>query len=65
MEMAEGLIRRGVSLLFSKRLATLSSNYLKGLVETKARTHCLLLDANNPYGGFRQKSPLFPANLKS
>ena len=58
LEMAENLIRGGVSSVFSKRLATMNNKYLERFDETKARTYGFLLDANNLYGGIMQKFPL-------
>ena len=58
LEMAENLIRRGVSSVFSKRLATMNNKYLEWFDETKPTTYGLLLNANNLYGGNIQNFPL-------
>ena len=58
LEVAENLIRGGVSLVFSKRLATINNKYLEGFDETKAGRYGFLVDANNLYGGILQKFPL-------
>ena len=58
LEIAENLIRRGVSSLFSKRLETMNNKYLEGFDETKAGTYGFFVDANNLYGGIMQKFPL-------
>ena len=58
LEIAENLIRGGVSSVLSKRLATMNNKYLEGFDETKAATYGFLVDANNLYGGIMQKFPL-------
>ena len=58
LEMAENLIRRFVSSVFPKRLATTNKKYLEGFDETKARTYAFLVDATNLNGGIMQQIPL-------
>ena len=58
LEMADNLIRGGVSSVFSKRSPTMNNKYLEGFDETKARTYGFRVDANNLYGGIMQKFPL-------
>ena len=58
LEMAENLIRWGVSSVFSKRLATMKNKYMEGFDEAKARTYGFLVDTNHLYGGIVQKFPL-------
>ena len=58
LEMAENMIRGGVSLVFSKYLATVNK-YLKRFDGTKARTYGFLVDAKNLSGGIMQKFSAF------
>ena len=64
LEMAENLIRGGVSSIFSKRLATMNNSYLDSFDDSKAISYGLLLDANNLYGGIMQNFPLPLGNFQ-
>ena len=59
LEMAERLIRGGVSSVFWRRLVTMNNKLPGEFDEKKARTHGLLVDANNLYGGIMQKKLRF------
>ena len=51
LELAERLIRGGLSSIYSKRLFTSNNPQLDNFDVNKPTTYCLQLDANNLYGG--------------
>ena len=58
LERASNLIRRGVSSVFPKPLATMNNKHLQRFDERKARTYGFLVDANNLHGGIMHKHSL-------
>ena len=58
LDMVEGLIRRGVSLIYNKRLAVANNKYLPNFNTKAPSTFIVMIDANNLYGSIMEKFPL-------
>ena len=58
LEVAENLIRGGISSVFAKRKFEANNKYLPTYNSSQKQTFGLFIDANNLYGGIMEKFPL-------
>ena len=55
LDMVENLIRRGISSVYSKRLAVANNKYLENFDAENPSTFIIMIDASNLYGGVMEK----------
>ena len=58
LEMAENLVRGGVSSVYAKRFVAANNKFIKGFDRSRPSTFLFMIDANNLYGGVMEKYPL-------
>ena len=58
LDIAEAMLRVGISSVFSKRLAQANNKFMEGFDNEKPSTFLWLIDANNLYGGIMEQYPL-------
>ena len=58
LDIAEAMLRGGISSVFSKKLSQANNKFVEGFDNQKPSTFLWLIDANNLYGGIMEKYPL-------